>query len=134
MFNLKSIILVSKNRKQYKSRVLLRSQCRCCSGIPCPRSYASRSPSNSEPLVLLMMEGRSHADVATSRRYCLLTIILVDPTSRRWDVTTWGHRDVGTSRRWNIATLQPPSYFAFHCSKLFQSLLFSTHLHLHSPN
>ena len=63
--------------------------------------------SNSEPLVLLMMEGRSRADVATlrrrdvetSRRYCLLTFTMVDPTLRRWDVTTWGRRDVGTSRR-----------------------------------
>ena len=60
--------------------------------------------SNSEPLVLLMMEGRSRADVATlrchdvetSRRYCLLTFVLVDPTSRRWDVATLGRRDVGT--------------------------------------
>ena len=52
---------------------------------------------NSEPLVLLMMEGRSRADVATlrrhdvgtSRRYCLLTFTMVDPR---------GCRDVGTSR------------------------------------
>ena len=110
MFNLKNIILISKNGKQYKSRVLLRSRCRCCSVILCPRSYASRSPPNSEPLFLLMMEGKSRADVATlrrrdvatSRRYCLLTIVLVDPTSRRW----------------NVMTLQPPSYFAFYCSKL----------------
>ena len=64
-------------------------------------------PLNSEPLLLLMMEGKSRADVATlrrrdvatSRRYCLLIVVLVDPTSRRWDVTTWGRRDVGTSRR-----------------------------------
>ena len=63
--------------------------------------------SNSEPMLLLMMEGKSRADIATlrrrdiatSRRCCLLTILLVDPTSRRWDVTTWGRRDVGTSRR-----------------------------------
>ena len=134
MFDLKNIILLSKNGKQYKSRVLLRSWCRCCSGIPCPGSYASHSPSNSAPLLLLMMEGKSRANVATLRRYCLLTIVLVDPKSRRWDVTTWGRHDVGTSRRgdvttwgrhdvgtsrrWNVATLQPPSYFAFHCSKL----------------
>ena len=47
--------------------------------------------SNSEPLLLLMMEGKSRADVATlrrrdvetSRRYCLLTVVLVDSTSRR---------------------------------------------------
>ena len=65
--------------------------------------------SNSEPLLLLMMEGRSRADIVTlrrrdvetSRRYCLLTFIMVDPTSRRWDVTTLGRRDVGTSRRCN---------------------------------
>ena len=30
----------------------------------------------------------------TSRRCRLLTFILVDPTSRSWDVTTWGRRDV----------------------------------------
>ena len=80
--------------------------------------------SNSEPLLLLMMEGRSHADIVTlrrrdvetSRRYCLLTFIMVDPTSRRWDVTTWGRHDVGTSRRWNVTTLQPFSCIAFHCS------------------
>ena len=64
-------------------------------------------PSNSEPLVLLMMEDRSRADVATlrrhdvetSRRCCLMTFSLVDPTSRCWNVTTWERRDVGTSRR-----------------------------------
>ena len=57
--------------------------------------------SNSEPLLLLMMDGKSRADVATlrrrdvatSRRYYLLTVVLVDPTPRRWDVTTWGRRD-----------------------------------------
>ena len=138
MFNLKNIILISKNGKQYKSRVLLRSRCRCCSGIPCPRSYASSS-SNAEPLLLLMMEGKSRTDVATlprqrcdvetSRRYCLLTVVLVDPTSRCWDVTMWGRRDVGTSRR--SSHLHTLLSIAPNC---FQSLLFSTHLHLHSPN
>ena len=60
--------------------------------------------SNSEPFLHLMMEGSSRADVATlrrhevetSRRYCLLTFTMVDPTSRRCDVTTWGRRYVGT--------------------------------------
>ena len=78
---------------------------------------------NSEPLLLLMMEGKSRADVATlprrdvetsrrcdvatlprrdvatSRRCCLLTVVLVDPTLRSWDVMTWGRRNSGTSRR-----------------------------------
>ena len=70
--------------------------------------------SNYEPLLLLMMEGKSRADVATLRRrdvvtslrYCLLIVVLVDPTSRRWDVTTWGRHDVGTSRRGDVATLE----------------------------
>ena len=38
-------------------------------------------------------------DVETSRRYRWWTFILVDPTSRRWGVTTCGRHDVGTSRR-----------------------------------
>ena len=137
MFNLKNIILISKNGKQYKSRVLLRSQCRCCSGIPCPSSYASRSPLNSEPLLLLMMKGKSRTDVATlprrdvetPRRYYLLTVVLVDPTSRHWDVTTWDRCDVGTSRR--SSHLHTLLSTAPNC---FQGLLFSTHWHLHSPN
>ena len=109
--------------------------------------------SNSEPLLLLMMEGRSRADVATlrrhdvetSRRYCLLTFIMVDPTSRRWDVTTWGRHDVRTSQRWNVATLehrdvgtsQRSNHFHALLSTApicFQNLLFSPHLHLHSQN
>ena len=51
-------------------------------------------------------------DISESRRCRLLTFILVDPTSRRWDVgtsqrgdfATLGRRDVGTSRRWDVAT------------------------------
>ena len=42
----------------------------------------SPDTSNSEPLLLLMMEGRSRTDVATLQR-----------------------RDVETSRRWDVATL-----------------------------
>ena len=84
-------------------------------------------PSNSEPLVLLMMEDRSRADIATlqrrdvetSRRCCLMTFSLVDLTSRCCNVTTLQRHDVETlrrcclmtfslvdltSRRWNITT------------------------------
>ena len=45
-------------------------------------------------------------DVEASQRCHLLTFKLVDPTSRRWGVTTWGRHDVGTSRHWNVATLE----------------------------
>ena len=58
--------------------------------------------SNSKLPLLLMMEGKNLA--LTSRRCCFFTVALVDP--RRWGVTTWGRRDVGTSRRWNVATLE----------------------------
>ena len=68
-------------------------------------------------------------DVETWRRFFLLTIVLVDPTSRRWKVATWGRRDVGTSRR--CSQFHALLSTALIC---FQSLLFSTHLHLHSPN
>ena len=91
---------MSKKRKQYKSRTFLRDRCCCCSEF---RALVRTFPnaSNSEPLLLLMMEGRSRADVATlrchdvetSRRYRLLTFIMVDPTSRRCGVTTWGRYD-----------------------------------------
>ena len=124
MFNLKNIFLVSKNRKQYKSRVLLRSRCRCCSGIPCPCSYASRSPPNSVPLLHLMMEGKSRADVATLRCYCLLTVVLVDPTSRRWDVTTWGRRDAPDLFMHSLHMLQ-------NC---FQQLPFCSNVPASTPN
>ena len=111
------------------------------------RALVRTSPdaSNFEPLLLLMMEGKSCTDVTTSRcrdiatlrrryvvtsRRCfLLTVVLVDPTSRRWDVTTWGRRDVGTSRR--SSHLHTFFSTAPNC---FQSSLFSTHLHLDSPN
>ena len=124
---------MSKKRKQYKFRALLQDRCRCCSEF---RGLIRTFPhaSNSEPFLLLMMEGRSRADVATlqrhdvetSRRYCLLTFTIVDPTSRRWDVTTWGRHDVGTSRRLNVATLQPISCIAFHCSNLLPNFALFT--------
>ena len=46
--------------------------------------------SNSEPFLLLMMEGKSRTDVATLPRRTF-------ETSRRCDVVTWGRSDVGTS-------------------------------------
>ena len=65
----------------------------------------------------------------TSRRFWLLTYVLVDPTSRRWNVTTWGRFDVGTSRRGShFPALLSITPVCFH------SVLFLYHLHLHSPN
>ena len=132
----KTSVLLSKTKKQYNSRALLRDRCHFRSDF---RALVRTFPnaSNSEPLLLLMMEGRSRADVATlrrhdvetSRRYRLLTFIMVDPTSRRCGVTTWGSRDVGTSRR--------SSHFLALLSSTpicFQNLLFSPHLHLHSQD
>ena len=124
------MILLYKNGKQYKSWALLRYQCRYARDL---HALVRTPPDASifEPLVLLMMEGRSRTDVATlrrhdfetSRRCCLLTFTLVYPTSRRWDVTTWGRRDA-------------PATF-MHCFPLLQfasnqRLLFSLPLHLHS--
>ena len=133
IINISSII---QNKEKYKARDLLRDRCHCCSDF---RALVPTIPdtSNSEPILLLMMEGRSRANVATLRRhvvatsrcYRLLTFIMVDPTSRRCGVTTWGRRDVGTSRR--------SSHFHALLSSApicFQNLLFSPHLHLHSQN
>ena len=132
----KTSVLLSKTKKQYKPRALLRDRCHCRSDF---RALVRTFPhaSNSKPLLLLMMEGRSRADVATlrrhdvetSRRYHLLTFIMVDPTSRHCGVTMWGRRDVGTSRR--------SSHFHALLSSApicFQNSLFSPHLHLHSQN
>ena len=132
----KTSVLLSKTKKQYKSRALLRDRCPCRSDF-CALVRTFPDASSSEPLLLLMMEGRSHADVATlqhrdvetSRRYCLLTFIMVDPTSRRCGFTTLGRHDVGTSRR-------SSQFHALLSSTpiCFQNLLFSPHLHLHSQN
>ena len=70
----------------------------------CALVRTSPHASNSEPLVLLMMEGRSRANVATLRRRDVETLLLDDffhwltqrrdvGTSRRWDLTTWGRHD-----------------------------------------
>ena len=133
IININSII---QNKEKYKSRALLRDRRHCCSDF---RALLRTIPdtSNSEPILLLMMEGRSRAnvttlqrrDIETSRRYRLLTFIMVDPTSRRCGVTTWGRRDVGTSRR--SSHFHALLSFAPIC---FQNLLFSLHLHLHSQN
>ena len=61
----------------------------------------------------------------------LLTCIVVDPTLRRWDVTTWGRRDVGMSRR----AIHP--YALPHAAPklLLKPFLHQLHLHRHqSPN
>ena len=129
IINISSII---QNKEKYKSRALLRDRRHCCSDF---RALLRIIPdtSNYEPILLLMMEGRSRKlrrhDVETLRRYRLLTFIMVDPTSRRCGVTTWGCRDVGTSRR--------SSHFHALLSSTpicFQNLLFSPHFHLHSQN
>ena len=133
IINISSII---QNKEKYKSRAVLRDRRHYCSDF-CALVRTIPDTSNSEPILLLMMEGRSRADVATLqchdvetlRRYRLLTFIMVDPTLRRCGVTTWGPRDVGTSRR--------SSHFHAQLSSApicFQNLLFSPHLHLHSQN
>ena len=85
ILNISSII---QNKEKYKSLALLRDRRHCSSDF---RALVRTilDTSNFEPILLLMMEGRSHANVATlrrhdvetSRRYCLLTFIIVDPTS-----------------------------------------------------
>ena len=123
MLNLKNIILLSKNGKQYNSRALLGSRCCYCSEFLCPSSYASPS-SNSEPLVLLMMEGKSRADVTTLRRRDVSACWLLYWLTQR--------RDVGTSRRGDVATLERHdapalSCIAFHCSNFLpNSALFTS--------
>ena len=66
----------------------------------------------------------------TSRRCNVATLRRRDvETSRCWDVMTWGRRDVGTSRRGShFPALLSITPVCFH------SVLFSYHLHLHSPN
>ena len=125
IINISSII---ENKEKYKSRAVLRDRCYCCSDF-CALVRMIPDTSNSEPILLLMMEGRSHANVATlqrhdvetSRRYCLLTFIMVDPTSRRCGVTTW---DVATLERRDA-----PSIFMHYFPLLqFASKIYSFHL------
>ena len=141
----KTSVLLSKMKKQYKSRALLPDRCRCCSDFrPLVRTFPYAS--NSAPCLLLNDEKTALAltsrrcnvatlrrhDVETSRRCCLLTCIVVDPTSRRWDVTTWGRRDVGTSRRSRHLHALPPAALKLLPKAAF---LHQLHLHVHqSPN
>ena len=108
----KTSVPLSKTKKQYKSRALLQGRCRCCSDFrPLVRTFPDTLKSasclllNDEKTALALASRRCNVatlrrhDVEMSRRCHLLTYIVVDPTSRRWDVTTWGSRDVRTSRR-----------------------------------
>ena len=107
-----NISYIIQNKEQYKSRALLRDRCHCCSDfralvhtIPDTSKSAPLFAFNHEKAELALTSRRCnvatlrHRDVEASRRCLLLTFILVDPTSRCWDVTMWGCRNVGTSRR-----------------------------------
>ena len=109
IINVSSII---QNKEKYKSRALLRGRCHCCSDfralvrtIPDTSKSAPLFPFNDEKTELALTSRRCNVatlrprNVEASQRCLLLTFILVDLTSRRWDFTTWGRRDVGTSRR-----------------------------------
>ena len=142
----KTSVLLSKTKKQYKSRALLPDRCRCCSDFcALVRTFPDTSKStsclllNDEKTALALTSRRCKVatsrrhDVETSRRCRLLTCIVVDPTSRRWDVTTWGRHDVGTSRR----ASHPYAHCLMLLQNCFQKLPFLHQLHLHrhqSPN
>ena len=109
IINISSII---QNKEKYKSRAVLRDRRHCCSDfgalvltIPDTSKSTPLFAFNDEKAELALTSRRCNVamlrrcDVATSRRCILLTFILVDPTSQRWDITTWERRDVGTSRR-----------------------------------
>ena len=109
IINISSII---QNKEKYKSRAVLRGCRHCCYDfralvrtIPDTSKSAPLFAFNDEKAELALTSRRCNVvmlrrrDVEASRHCILLTFILVDPTSRRWDVTTWGRCDVGTSRR-----------------------------------
>ena len=111
----KTSVLLSKKKEEYKSRALLRDRCHCYSDFRAlVRTIPDTSPSaplfafNDEKTELALTSRRCnvvtlrHHDVEASRRCQLLTFILVDPTSRRWDV----------------ATFQPSLCTASSCSKI----------------
>ena len=120
--DIKNISSIIQNKEKYKSRALLRDRCHCCSDF-CALVHTIPDTSNSAPLFAFNDEKKELAltsrrcniatlrrrDVEASRRCRLLTFILVDPTSRRWDVTTWGRRDIGTSRPSSLPYALPPS-------------------------
>ena len=64
IINISSII---QNKEKYKSRAVLRDRRHCGSDF---RALVRTIPDtlNSEPILLLMMEGRSRANVATLQR------------------------------------------------------------------
>ena len=114
----KTSVLLSKTKKQYKSRALLPDRCRCCSDFrPLVRTF----PDTSNSASCFLLNDEKTALALTSRRCCLLTCIVVDQTSRRWDVTMWGRRVVGTSRRSRHLHALPPAALKF-----FQKLPFYT--------
>ena len=126
----KTSVLLSKTKKQYKSRDLLRDRCRCCSDF---RALVRTFPDTSKSAPCFLLNDEKTALTLTSRRCCLLTCIVVDPTSRHWDVTMWGRRDVGTSRR----ASHPYAHCLMLLQNCFQKLPFLYQLHLYrhqSPN
>ena len=148
IINISSII---QNKEKYKSRALLRDRCHCCSDfralvrtIPDTSKSAPLFAFNHEKAELALTSRRCNVatlrrgDVEASRCCILLTFILVDPTSQRWDVTTWGRRDVGTSRRGDVATWGRRDVLAIlmNCILLlqncFQKMPFLHQLHLHT--
>ena len=132
----KTSVPLSKSKKQYKFRAFLQGRCRCCSDFralvltfPDTSKSAPCLLLNDEKIALVLTSRRYNVatlrrhDVETSRRCRLFTCKVVDPTSRRWDVTTWGRRDV-------------PDIF-MHCLLLLLKTVFLHKLHLHvhqSPN
>ena len=105
--NMSNISTTVQKEEKYKSQALHQDQCHCC---PDFHALVRTIPdaSNSGPLFafndgeaeLALTSRRCNIamlichDVEASRRYRLLTFILVDPTSQRWSVTKWGRRNV----------------------------------------
>ena len=90
-------VLLSEKEEKYKSRYLLQDQGHCCSHFWCPSSYDLPSFEFWSPFAFNDGETKTRTDVVTlqrhdietSRRFRLLTFIIVDPTLRRWDVATF---------------------------------------------
>ena len=96
----KASVPLSKTKKQYKFQALLQGRCQCYSDFRAlVRPFPDTSKSapcfllNDEKTTLVLTSRRCNVstlrrhDVETSRRCRLLTCIVVDPMSRRWDVT-----------------------------------------------
>ena len=116
IINISSII---QNKEKYKSRAVLRDRRHCYSGFRAlVRTILDASKSaplfvfNDEKAELALTSRRCNVatlrrrDMEASRRWILLTFTMVDPTSRRWDVTTWGRHDVSkiTSKSCSFCT------------------------------